>query len=172
MLAQGQARRVTQGLELVVRRAAGPGRAGGSPVRSRAMKEVLLALAALMAGLLLVLASASWWALESGGVAVLETHALEGGQRSTHVWFVELDGVVWLEAGTPESAWLADVGRDDRIRLVVDGESHAYRAEPDRSSSHRPELRAALREKYGLRDWWVGVLFDTARSIPVRLVEP
>jgi hypothetical protein len=32
-------------------------------------------------------------------------------------------------------------------------------------------VRGLMREKYALRDRWVGLLFDTSRSVAVRLVE-
>jgi len=31
-------------------------------------------------------------------------------------------------------------------------------------------LQIFLREKYGFRDWWIGVIFDTSQSVAVRMV--
>ena len=39
---------------------------------------------------------------------------------------------------------------------------------PDSGSHER--IRSLLREKYGLRDWWIGLLFDTSSSLAVELV--
>ena len=70
----------------------------------------LLALAAAFAGI-------TWLALEQSGVAVVETHAPDGTTHTTHVWTVEHDGALWLEAGSPRNAWFADLTRDPHLRL-------------------------------------------------------
>lgn len=46
----------------------------------------------------------TWVALEASDVARIETRAPSGEARTTHVWFVERDDGLWLEAGTPENA--------------------------------------------------------------------
>jgi hypothetical protein len=51
-------------------------------------------------------------------------------------------------------------------------ESRTYVVSPIVEESGHPRIRAYMREKYGLRDWWVGVLFDTSRSMAVRLLIP
>jgi hypothetical protein len=126
------------------------------------------ALAAL-AGLGLALAALTWWALESGGVAVVETRRPDGGARTTHVWFVEDEGGPWLEAGAPENAWFTDVQREPLLRFSAEGISGRYRARPVPEPARRDALRAQLRAKYGLRDAWVGLFVDPGRSVPVRL---
>jgi hypothetical protein len=120
--------------------------------------------------LLLAFAGLTWWALESSGVAVLETQRPEGSTRSTHVWYVTHNGEVWLEAGTPENAWFQDVEGSPRVLLRLEGRSTEYLAEPIREASGHTTIRSLLREKYGVRDWWVGLLFDTSRSVAVRLL--
>lgn len=52
-------------------------------------------------------------------------------------------------------------------------------ASADEPSPHRAEIldtpadhhriRTLLRTKYGLRDWWIGLLQDTSRSMAVKL---
>ena len=122
-----------------------------------------------VAGLLAALGATTWWALESGGVAIVETRALDGSIRATHVWYAAPDGEIWLEAGTPESAWFEDVQRSAAVTFTANGRSDAYRARPIADASGRVRIRALLREKYGFRDVWVGLLFDTSRSVAVRL---
>jgi hypothetical protein len=112
----------------------------------------------------------TWWTLESSGVAVLETRKPDGSTRSTHVWHVTHNGEVWLEAGTPENAWFQDVEASPRVLLRLGGRSTEYLAQPVRESSGHAKIRSLLREKYGLRDRWVGLLFDTSRSVAVRLL--
>ena len=114
----------------------------------------------------------TWWALESGGVAVVRTTAPDGSLRSTHVWYVEPDGALWIEAGTPENPWFVDTQRDPRVAFSAETRSGDYLAQRIERLGARDRIRALLRQKYGIRDWWVGVLFDTSRSIAVELVEP
>ena len=129
------------------------------------MKRLL----AILGAAVLAFVGFTAWALESGGVAVVETHAADGSLRSTHVWFAEPDGELWVEAGTPENGWFVDVERDPRIRFSAERRSGHYLAERVRPDAH-DEIRALLRAKYGVRDWWIDLLFDTSRSVAVRLV--
>jgi len=128
------------------------------------LKRAVVALLVIGAGL----TALTWWALESGGVAVVQTRTADGGRRDTHVWFVTPGGETWLEAGTPENPWFRDLEHSPLLTLSVEGRTVRYRAEPDPASRER--LRSWLREKYGIRDWWVGHFIDSSRSIPVRLV--
>lgn len=127
-------------------------------------------LLAILAALLVAFAGLTGWALEGGGVAVVETRPPDGSPRSTHVWFVEPDGELWVEAGTPENAWFVDAQRDPRVGFSADGRSGRYVAERIDDPGAHDRIRALLREKYGLRDRWVGLLVDTSRSVAVRLV--
>lgn len=126
----------------------------------------------LVAAILLLLALAGFtvWALESGGVAIVETRRPDGSTRNTHVWYAMQEGEIWLEAGTPENGWFEDALASSNVVLRIDGISKAYRAEPVRDPSGHTTIRALLREKYGVRDAWITVLFDTSHSVAVRLV--
>jgi hypothetical protein len=118
--------------------------------------------------LLLALAAFTFWALESSGVAVVSTRTPDGGERDTHVWFVEQDGELWLEAGTPENPWYKDSLLDPALRIARDGQpARTYSAVPTPERSR--EVRAQLRAKYGIRDRWVGLFVDSSRSVAVRL---
>jgi hypothetical protein len=130
---------------------------------------------ALRLGLVLLAACAAfaaitWLALEQSGVAVIETHAPDGTLRATHVWTVERDGALWLEAGSPTNAWFADLTRDPHLRLRMDGATRDAVAEivPEKSA----EIRAALHAKYGWRDAWIQMLVNANRSTAVRLTFP
>ncbi len=127
---------------------------------------------ALVALALVVVAfiGVTWWALEASGVAVVETRAPDGSLRSTHVWFAEPEGELWLEAGTPTNGWYVDVQDDPRVSFRAPERSGEYEARAVAEPGAHGRIRALLREKYGLRDWWIGVLFDTSRSVAVRLV--
>ena len=134
------------------------------------MKPALIVIAIFLAAF----AGTTWWALESGGVAVVETRTPEGADRSTHVWYTEPDGELWLEAGTPENAWFRDIQQHPELTLSLDGRSARYTARPVEDAADHARIRSLIREKYGLRDRWVGLLVDTSRSVAVRLlpVEP
>lgn len=125
---------------------------------------------AILGATLVLIAALTWWALESGGVAILETRAADGALRSTHVWFAEPNGELWLEAGTPENPWYLDILRDPLVSFSAPGRSGRYVALPAEDSAAHEEIRSNLREKYGLRDRWVALLFDPSRSVAVQLV--
>ena len=67
---------------------------------------------ASVAALAIAFAAITRLALESGGVAIVETHAGDGSIRSTHVWFVEPERELWIEAGSAQNPWFDDLGRD------------------------------------------------------------
>jgi 2-iminobutanoate/2-iminopropanoate deaminase len=129
------------------------------------MRRAAVALVAL----LVVGAAFTFWTLEAGDVAVLVTERPDGGMRETHVWWVEREGGVELEAATPERAWLGEALAAGEVALERDGRRERFRAERSDEPGARERLRAALRGKYGLRDAWVGLLQDTSRSVVLRL---
>jgi hypothetical protein len=129
------------------------------------VRRALLALAAGTAGF----AALAGVALESGGVAVLETRAEDGAVRTTRVWVAESDGALLLEAATPERSWYRDVERDPQVSLARAGRAEAFRAVPEPGEAGHRRVRALLRERYGWRDAFVGLLQDTSRSVAVRL---
>ncbi len=117
-----------------------------------------------------LLAAITFVALESGDVAVLETRRSDGTLRDTHVWFIEEDGVLWLEAGSPENGWYVDVRSDPRLVFRAEGREGEFVARPlpeDRARHAR--LREQLRTRYGWRDAWVSLYVDQTRSLAVRL---
>jgi hypothetical protein len=129
---------------------------------------VKVALACIL-GALVAFVAFTWWVLESGGVAVVETRAPDDSLRSTHVWYVEPGGELWLEAGTPDNSWYRDVLRDPALVFHAEGRSQRYRAEPILDPIAQGRVRALIREKYGFRDWWVGRFVDPSGTIAVRL---
>jgi hypothetical protein len=124
--------------------------------------------------LLAVLATAlfgavTWYALESSDVAVLRTRGADGAILETHVWLAQEDGVTWLEAATPERAWLRHVEASPEVELVRGGATQRFLASPEPGAEGRARIRRLLRAQYGWRDGWVGLLQDTSRSVAVRL---
>ena len=115
------------------------------------------------------LAAATWWALESSGVAIVETRAPDGSLRSTHVWFAESAGELWLEAGAPDHPWYRDIQREPAVVVSSSRRSGEFVARRVEEDGARERLRRLLREKYGVRDRWVALLFDTENSVAIRL---
>jgi len=124
---------------------------------------------AMFGGLVAAFALVTWWALEGGGVAVVETHAPDGTIRSTRVWYVEPGGELLLEAGTPENAWFQDLQHEPRLTFKAGDLSARYVALPIAGEDAHRRVRSLMRAKYGLRDRWVGLLADLSRSIAIEL---
>ena len=112
----------------------------------------------------------TWWALEWSGVAVLETRADDGSVRSTHIWYAEPDGELWVEAGTPENGWFVDIQEEPAVSFSALERSGEFIAEAIPGDAAHLRIRSLLREKYGFRDWWISIVFDTSHSVAVRMV--
>jgi hypothetical protein len=85
------------------------------------------------------------------------------------VWYAEHDGSLWVEAATPEREFLLDVRQNADVLVDVTGSASRYRGEVVDAPSGHDTIRVLLRQKYGVRDWWIGLLQDTSRSLAVRL---
>jgi len=128
-----------------------------------------LAAGAVVVSLLFAFVAITVYALEADGVAVVETLAPDGSTRETHVWFVEPDGELWLEAGSPDNPWFADARHAGRLELRAGDRSGDYTVTVFEDPEPRARIRAALRAKYGWRDRWVGLFVDQSKSLVVRL---
>lgn len=117
-------------------------------------------------------AGVAWWVLESSGVAVIETRRPDGELRHTHVWFVDVEGLVWLEAATPNQQWYQDVRLNSDVVLRRDGREDPFVAIPYPSNQAHAYVRKLLREKYGLRDRVLGWAVNTSKSVAVELSPP
>lgn len=126
--------------------------------------------AAIALGLLALLLAVSWCALKWSGVAILETRSADGSLRRTHVWYAEEDGGLWLEAANPERPWLRDLEASSEVALERDGQAQRFQSRVVHDAHAHDMVRARLRQRYGLRDAWVGLFQDTSRSVAVYLV--
>ena len=110
-------------------------------------------------------------ALEAGSVVTVETKTSSNALRRTHIWFVATHNALYLEAGNPQNPWVQDLRSTSSLHLVgagLDGEyAFAVYVEP----VEHEKIRNLMRAKYGWRDWWVDMLFDTSQSALVRLHE-
>lgn len=124
------------------------------------MKSVFTCLLAL--GLAVIVITGV--ALELGGVVSVDTYSKIDTPRRTHVWFVQAKGQLYLEAGNPANPWVQELPNRNSLTLTgaeLDGD-YAYRIYAD-ADSHL-KIRTLMREKYGWRDRWVSLLFDTSKS--------
>jgi hypothetical protein len=131
--------------------------------------RLVLRLLPWLAAASLGLAGFTFWALEAGDVAVLATQRPDGRTRETHVWWAAYADAIWVEAATPERDWLAEALARGEVGLTRDGHGERFRVESAPGPEAHTRVRALLRQKYGLRDAWVGLLQDTSRSVAVLL---
>jgi len=121
---------------------------------------VLLALAAV--------ALATYVAGERTEVVVIRTLDGDGTSYDTKVWAVDHDGVPWVRVANPERFWYQRLSRDPHAVLIRGGVERKVIAQPQDTADARAALDRAFREKYGVVDWWYGVLLRR-HPIPVRL---
>ena len=132
------------------------------------MKGALRLFAIALFGLVAV-AVATYVAGELTEVARLRTVDAEGIVHETKLWVVEHDGATWVRVARPERQWFQRLKQHPEIELVRDGgPPRRMRASPDPSAETKAALDAAFRAKYGLVDWWYGLLLRRS-PIPVRL---
>lgn len=81
----------------------------------------------------------------------LTTVRVDGSPRTSRVWFVELDSIVWI--ATSESAWkVADIRRDPRVSFAIEGEHGALVATATVESTQSwPAVLSKFRRAY---DGW------------------
>ena len=110
----------------------------------------------------------TYWAGEQTEVAVLRTLDAEGDTYDTKLWVVDYENDPWVRVANPDRDWYQRLRDNPVVELTRYGETRRYRAEPHDVPEIAAELDAAFRAKYGLVDWWYGVLLRRG-SIPVRL---
>ena len=119
----------------------------------RALRWFGITLAVLAA-----LAVGTYVAGERTEVAVLRTVDEGGAARETKLWVVDLDGSPWVRVARPERTWFARLRNRPEVELVRHGVALPYRAIEIEDSAMRARVDAAFRDKYGLVDWWYGLL--------------
>ena len=113
----------------------------------------------------------TFFALEYGDVAVVETmDKSTGKQRLTHIWHVQTGDQLFLEGGSPTNPWVQDLEYLSTIRLIGNGIDGEYAFVIRDDDDNHAEIRALMRAKYGWRDRWVGIVFDTSKSMLIEVV--
>ena len=118
---------------------------------------------------LLIFGAVTLYALEGHEVVVLRTTGDRRAPRETRVWIADEGDHAWIEAATPEREFYRDLLARPEAELVRGGTTARVRAEPVPGPEPHARLRALLRAKYGIADWWIGLLQDTSRSVAVRV---
>jgi hypothetical protein len=118
---------------------------------------------------IVVFAGVTLYALEGHEVVVLRTTDERGGARETRVWIADEGDHAWIEAATPERDFYRDLLAYPEAELRRGDTSSRVRAIAVPGHEAHLHVRGLLRAKYGIADWWVGLLQDTSRSVAVRI---
>lgn len=119
--------------------------------------------------LLTALAVVSLFAAEGKEVVLLTTLADDGSKRTTRIWVADTPQGTLIEAANPERPFLAHLRVRPSVELQRGDRTLQCTATELPNPQGHDTVRAALRQKYGWGDWWVGYLDDMSRSIAIRL---
>jgi len=118
-----------------------------------------------LTGIILTMLAITYIALEQSDVLVVETFDKSLQQpRYTHIWYVEIEGQIYLEAGHPQNPWVQDLENGHTLAIQGANLDGWYAFTIGNLDEEHQKIRALMRKKYGWRDWWVALLFDTSRS--------
>ena len=117
---------------------------------------------------LIAVAAATYIAGEVIEVVVVRTRDAAGAVHDSTVWVVDVDGTPWVRVARSGRAWGERLRAEPHVELVRAGVTSPRLATIDTSAPTRARVDAAFRAKYGVVDWWYGVLVRS-NPIPVRL---
>ena len=116
-------------------------------------------------------AATTYIALESGDVVEVGTiNAATKAPRSTRIWFVQNRGMLFLEAGSPENAWVKDLQVRETFTIRGGGIDGEYRFRLQGGKAAHNDIRSMMRAKYGWRDEWISCLFNIESSSRVEVI--
>jgi hypothetical protein len=122
----------------------------------------------LLLALLAVAGLATFVAGEQIEVVVLRTYDAEGVSFDTKLWVVDQEETPWVRVANPERHWYQRLLANPRAELIRSQRTTAVVAVPRDTPEARASIDRLFREKYGLVDWWYGVLLRRGQ-IPIRL---
>jgi hypothetical protein len=125
-------------------------------------------------GLLLAIVFA-WWAVqmvaaESGEVVIVTTTDTEGRPHETRLWIVDYADFSWLRAGSDIAGWYQRLSAAPEVVVERGEQAATYLAQPQ--PWQRETINRLMVEKYGWAEWYIGLVFNRDRSIPIRLEIP
>jgi hypothetical protein len=124
--------------------------------------------AAAVALALLLVGVATYFAGEQTEVAVLRSFDADGTAHETKLWVVDHADAAWVRVANPKRHWYRRLVANPRAELVRAGHTQTLVAEPSDDPAVRADIDGSFREKYGVVDWWYGVLLRRD-PIPIRL---
>ena len=131
------------------------------------MRSVRIGLVAAAATLLVGVAT--YVLGEQTEVARLRTFDARSVVHETRLWIVDQPDGAWVRVARPERQWFKRLRAQPEIEIIRNGGApQKMRATPDPSTETKLRIDRAFRDKYGLVDWWYGVLLRS-NPIPVRL---
>jgi hypothetical protein len=110
--------------------------------------------------------------LDEGEVATLFTVDARGIEYENGLWVVDLDGVSYLRAESPDSYWFQRIQQIPDVELERSGRRSEHRAIPIDDPSLRESISRAMAEKYGCFDRALLWFRDHSRSVLVKLQSP
>lgn len=126
----------------------------------RALIKIVLLVVLVFAGLVLGLS-------EWGEVVVIRPLGDEPG-RETRLWVVDLDDGPWLRGGHGKG-WAEAAVMAGEAELRRDGVWNRYLVYDVPGQRARVQVNAAMREKYGFSDRFIGWTEDFGKARPLRL---
>jgi hypothetical protein len=91
-----------------------------------------------------------WAAVADVDVPQIVTLDADGDVRETSLWLVVVDGTGFLR--TSDTRWFANLERDPKLVLRIDGAAYPLQAKLEMDSTVRRRVNQAFREKYGTSD--------------------
>ena len=117
-------------------------------------------------GLLVVVAVATYISGEVIETVIVRTHGADGTAYDSKVWVAEVDGTPWVRVGRAGRAWGERLRADPHVELVRQGVTTPRLAVIDANDGARERVDGAFAAKYGIVDWWYGVI---VRKDPIRV---
>ena len=101
-------------------------------------------------------------------VAILRTYDKRGAPHDTKLWVVDYNGTPWVRVGKPQRLWYRRLVRRPSVELLRGPHTYRVTAHAHTELETRQALDRRFREKYGLVDWWYGVLIRRG-AVPIQL---
>jgi Uncharacterized protein conserved in bacteria (DUF2255) len=101
-------------------------------------------------------------------VAILRTYDKGGAPHDTKLWVVDYNGTSWVRVGKPRRLWYRRLLRRPSVELRRGPHTYSVTAHAHTDLETRQALDQRFREKYGLVDWWYGVLIRRG-AVPIQL---
>ncbi|NKC00339.1 MAG: hypothetical protein GKR90_17885 [Pseudomonadales bacterium] len=131
--------------------------------------KTLVRLAIGLSLVVVTLVAVTYTALELSEVAIATTYDQSGKPRETHIWYVEKDGELLLEAGNPVNPWVVELRQGSTLSLAINDQTKAYTFKLHDGQQNHQLIRSLMREKYGWRDAWVVMISDVSKSAMLKV---